>query len=293
MPIYTIPGVQNSADLPTICAVDSATGLVKANLILDANGKLLVNASMSDASGNLISSVSDGNGGRALEVALAATPFFTDANNSSAVQLAGSATFTGTVTNITNQPTAAINLFSDQPGTFTFSQYKDAAGLLPMGQPWVMSILANGSINFDIPIPGDYAKVTFQNTGASATTKFQLDIAYGNRPISSIPAKGANPINLNATPQYIKAAPGYLFSLFINNPTAAIAYVQFYDAASGVIAGSTVPLMEIMVLAGTPQPVPLASQGLNFTSGLAVTSTTTSRGAVASATGVTSSISYF
>ena len=68
MPIYTIPGVQNSADLPTICAVDSATGLVKSKLILDSNGNLLVNASISDASGNVISSVSDGKGGIALEV---------------------------------------------------------------------------------------------------------------------------------------------------------------------------------------------------------------------------------
>lgn len=128
-----------------------------------------------------ISSIDDGNGGKALEVAQGATSFVFSTVNSSTVQLAAAATFTGTVESVTNQQSASILLTSDQNGTLVLREYIDAAGLRQT-RVSTYTIVASVPFSRSFVLNGNYFKAAFTNNGGSTTTTFNLNTAYGTIP---------------------------------------------------------------------------------------------------------------
>jgi hypothetical protein len=114
--------------------------------------------------------------------------------NSSTTQLAAGATFTGSVESIQSQQTISILLTSDQPGTLHLIQYIDSGGTrvvsditesISAGVPYSEAYTANGN----------YFKATFQNNGASTTTTFNLNVAYGTLPAVTSLGNGMVSIN--------------------------------------------------------------------------------------------------
>ena len=98
--------------------------------------------------------------------------------NTTATQLATTATFTGTIEAIPYQPAFSILLFSDFNGTLVVNQYMDAAGTQKVYSK-TYSYVANSQFAISGAANGDYFQVTFQNTGGSTTTKLRLETAYG------------------------------------------------------------------------------------------------------------------
>jgi len=98
--------------------------------------------------------------------------------NSSVAQLASLATFTGTIEDTKNQPSISLLMVSDQNMVITVLQYIDLAGTkLVSSTPF--TVYAGNQLAKSFPINGNYVKVTARNIGASTTTTFQLDTAYG------------------------------------------------------------------------------------------------------------------
>lgn len=147
-----------------------------------------------DASGNVISSLLDGNGGFTLEVAQAATLFVFSAGNSSTAQLAAAATFTGTIDNVINQQDYSVIMTSDQNGTLTLKQYIDAAGTR-LVQTQVFSILAGVGFARSGVMNGNYFQLTFTNNGGSTTTTLNINTYYGT--ITPSTALNNEPMSLN------------------------------------------------------------------------------------------------
>jgi hypothetical protein len=95
--------------------------------------------------------------------------------------------------------------------------------------------------------------------------------------------------NLQGT-QAIKATAGTLYNLAIVNTTAAIAYVQLFDAATGsVTLGTTVPDWEVAVPASSSvglAQLANAPAGIPFGTAISVAATTALDGATTIATGL-------
>jgi hypothetical protein len=111
--------------------------------------------------------------------------------NSSATQLAAAATFTGTVETPQDQPSVSILLTSDQPITLTVRQFIDGAGVFA-APDIVFYVPANAGFARSFPVNGNYLQVTAQNTGASTTTTFNLNTAFGV--LDNTDAQGAMPV---------------------------------------------------------------------------------------------------
>lgn len=102
--------------------------------------------------------------------------------------------------------------------------------------------------------------------------------------------------NLDETVTVIKAAPGRLHNLVIENTQGAIAWVQVFDAAvaGDVTLGTTEPDFEFQVPA-TTGAARLSFPGdahLPFETGIAIASTTADKGAAGSADGVLAYATY-
>lgn len=148
----------------------------------------------SDSSGletSAITSREDGAGKVGLSVELSSTNYVYSANNSTSVNLAANATFTGPVEDAIYQQALSVLCFSDQPGILTVNQYIDEAGLQNISQQ-VINI--TGGVGFtDAPVMnGNYFNVTFTNTGLVTTTNFAINIYQGTIPR---PIVQNNPVN--------------------------------------------------------------------------------------------------
>ena len=242
-----------------------------------------------------------------LQVALDQTPFVTDSNNSSVAQLAAAASFTGAVTNINNQPSLAYTAYSDQPGTLVVTQYADAAGTQVVQQNTFYNI-ANNGINGDLPVASVYYNVKYTNNGAALTTKFSLSCGLGymfpstnegNVPVQhrAGASGGANAIwlrNLGATVNYVKASAGTLYSLNVSNGGATGAWVQVFNAASGVVLGTTAPIAEMYIPASSSNiALILPDCGVAMNAGIALSATTLENGTVTAVTGLIANVVYF
>lgn len=146
-----------------------------------------------DGLGNPLASLTDGNGNNALEVAMASTGFVFSTTNSSTIQLASLASFTGTIETAQNQQSISLLLTSDQNGILTVNQYITNAATFKV-VPIVFTITANTQFSRSFPINGNFVNVTFQNTGGATTTTFNLNTAYGTIPAST--ARGNMPMSL-------------------------------------------------------------------------------------------------
>ena len=100
-------------------------------------------------------------------------------NNSSTAQLAAGATFTGAWETPQDLPSVSILLTSDQPITLTLQQAinSDGTGRVP---DIVFYVTASAGFARSLTINGNFVRLTAQNTGASTTTTFNLNVAYGN-----------------------------------------------------------------------------------------------------------------
>lgn len=148
-----------------------------------------------DDLGNIVTTLDAGAGARPLMVAQSANNYFFSSSNSTTTQLAAGATFPGMIETIINQQNYSILITCDQPGTLTILQYIDAAGAF-LAQTLVFAVAPAGGFARSGVINGNYLKVTFQNTGSSATTTLNINMAYGtilpatqsnNQPVESFP----------------------------------------------------------------------------------------------------------
>ena len=139
-------------------------------------------AAMYDSASAGINSLSAGTGANGLLVAQGATNFFVSTANSSTAQLAAAATFNGTIESVLSAPYASIIIDSDQPGTLVVKQYiTSAAGTQVINTSFAITAKASGNcFGRSFPINGNYFSVSFTNTGASATTTLNINVAYGN-----------------------------------------------------------------------------------------------------------------
>jgi hypothetical protein len=108
-----------------------------------------------------------------------ATIFAFSTNNTTTAQLAAGATFTGVIETALDQPGISLLLTSDQPMTLTIQQFIDVGGTRAVPDI-VMYTLAGVGLSRSMVLNGNYVRVTCQNTGASLTTTFSLNTAYGN-----------------------------------------------------------------------------------------------------------------
>lgn len=146
-----------------------------------------------DSSGNAIGSIlSAGIYNQA--IALGATNYISSTNNSSTVQLAASATFTGVIETAFNQQSFSILITSDQNGTLTIKQYIDAGGTR-LASSNAYTTTASVPFARSGVINGNYINITYQNTGGSTTTTLNVDTAYGTIPSATQLNNG--PVALN------------------------------------------------------------------------------------------------
>jgi hypothetical protein len=189
---------------------------------MNVNGAIKVDASATtglktqvvDGAGAVVGTTNS-NGIIGHNVALTGTTFIFSTVNSSTVQLAASATFTGAIETAINQQAASINLTSDQPGTLIMHQYIDVVGASEL-PPIVIPVIAGENTNRAITVNGSYIKFTFQNTGAVATTTFNLSVAYGILPATTELGNGnvaINEIAGVATTPLVKGVQGNGFTV--------------------------------------------------------------------------------
>ena len=132
-----------------------------------------------DAGAQAVTTASDGNGGNALEVAIAAHTYQYDSGNSTTVQLSAGATFTGTYTSVINQPAFSIQVTSDQNGTLIINQYIDSLGTY-LSSAATFSVTANQGWSQARTVNGNYVRIKFINNGASTTTTLNINTYHGD-----------------------------------------------------------------------------------------------------------------
>jgi len=146
-----------------------------------------------DALGNSVDTVQY-NSFESLRTANAGSDFIFSTVNSSSVQLAASATFTGTIETVLNATAISLLLTSDKNGTLTINQFIDLAGTRKAATI-TLPYTANGNLARSIPLNANYVQILFQNTGVSTTTTFRLDTAYGQ--IDASTSLGNIPMAIN------------------------------------------------------------------------------------------------
>ena len=108
-----------------------------------------------------------------------ATVFLFSTNNSSTTQLTAGSSFTGTIETALDQPSISILLASDQDTILTIRQFIDLAGTRA-APDIVIRVAAGVGLARSMPLNGNYVQILAQNVGASTTTTFNLNTAYGN-----------------------------------------------------------------------------------------------------------------
>ena len=159
-------------------------------------------------------------------VGYAGSLFTASTVNSTTTQLATTATFTGTIETVFNQPAISVLVVSDQPGTLTCIQYIDAGGT-KVCHTDVFTNTAGVPISRAIVANGNYFKLTYQNTGASTTTTLQVDTAYGQLvPITNL---GNQPM---AVAEYNNAALSNANPIPIQSVNTTRTQLSFYANAA-------------------------------------------------------------
>ena len=161
------------------------TGVYKP-IVVDATGHLELSSSnpaginVNSGTGLPINSISTGTGQNGLLTATGATSFYYSINgaNSSVTQLAGGASFTGTVESALSEPAISVNLSADQNITFYIYQYVDAAGA-NLIDTWTYVVPAGTGLNISRTLNGNYVRTVATNTSGTLTTTFNLSTAYG------------------------------------------------------------------------------------------------------------------
>jgi hypothetical protein len=263
----TIAGVATTANQATEIAslsslvTNSGVGNGSLSTIYSNQTNGLQKTQFVDSTGAIVGST-NANGVIGMNVALSGTNFIASTLNSTAAQLAAAATFTGTIETILSQQSISLNVTSDQPGTLTLHQYSDAAGTFEL-PPIVITHLAGVGINKAVTINGSYIKLTYQNTGASTTTTFNMATYYGILPATT--ELGNGPVAVNeiagvATSPLVKGTQGtngftvqalhdagrnkvhYFMAVpIITTATDTLVSLTGYTDAAGAVAATTTP----------------------------------------------------
>jgi len=167
----TLAGAPLAANIVPVSATASAVSITNAP-----------NVKLQDGLGNVINSLFNASGDQELLTATGATNFTVSTNNSTVVQLAASATFTGVIENAFNAPSVSVLLACDQPGILTFNQYiTTSAGTICNSVSYpTPATTAGNCFTQSWVVNGNDVNFTFKNTGASTTTTLNLNVAYGN-----------------------------------------------------------------------------------------------------------------
>jgi hypothetical protein len=173
-PLATQPISAASLPLPALAATSTkqSDGTQKTQIV--------------DGAGAVIASTSN-----ALNTQLAGITFTLSASNSSTVQLAAGAPFTGVLEASFNQPAAQIMVICDQNYTVNFDQFDGANNLISTD---TFTRLAGVATNENVQVNGDSCRVRVTNNGGSATTTLRIETTYG--PLPPLPRASTNLGNL-------------------------------------------------------------------------------------------------
>ena len=229
-----------------------------------------------DGTGASISSIADGAGITSLATAIGATNFIASVNNSSTTQLASTATYTGTIESIFNQQAISVLLTTDQPGTLTLNQYIDLAGNRRICQ-WVFPIAAGVPFSRAFVANGNYFNLSFQNTGAAATTTLNINTAYGTLPAAS---------NLGNLPIALNEINGAALGLGQATMAASLPVVLSSNQSAVPVSGSFFPSTQPVSATSLPLPAGAATETGNLAA------INTSNAAMNTATGSISDSAY-
>ena len=140
------------------------------------------------------------------------------------------------------------------------------------------------------PVAADLALVVCVSPNSLKAASTAAALVDPSLPVALSPNSPIGKVKLRdvaATVVAIKASSGVLFGLQIVNNSAATAFIQIFDLATGgVTLGTTTPDMQVQVAANSTLVVPLPDRGINFATAISVASTTLEKGSVASAAGV-------
>lgn len=193
-----------------------------------------------DASNNAIGSQENG-GIRGLAVTQSGTYYDLVASNSSTAQLAASATFTGTIEYSANQQAISMLCVSDQPITLTLREFIDEAGTRQTSIR-TFNVTAGTGFSRCVQLNGNYFRISAQNTGASTTTTFALDVALGT--LQSQTQSGNLPVSINEVDAAVTVPTR------VADQTAAIS-INANATSSGSITGLSQAATVTIQLTGT------------------------------------------
>lgn len=178
--LVTVNGTNVSAD--NIEAQRMKMGWGADGILNDVSATAPMPSAVYDGTGVAVNSLSAGTGANGLLFAQGATNFFVSTANSSTAQLAAAATFNGTIESVLSAPYASIIIDTDQTGTLVVKQYiTSAAGTQVINTTFNIPAKASGScFGRSFPINGNFFSISYTNTGASATTTLNINVAYGN-----------------------------------------------------------------------------------------------------------------
>lgn len=160
--------------------------------------------------------------------------------------------------------------------------------LLAGGLPAVLG--ANGGLKIEgvasgtvVPVSDGGGSLTVDGTVAVSGT-MPIDFATGLTPYSNTA--------LSNTKQQVKASAGKLYGWMVHNPSAATAYIQVWDVASGSITvGTTPPTYTIPLPAGASANV-MSERGVSHATAINIAATTTPTGSTAPGTALVVSLFY-
>ena len=176
--------------------------------------------------------------------------------NSSTTNLAAGASFTGTLSNVTNgEPEIQISISSDQPLEVTLEQYNDASMLEPLPEIH-FDVEPNsashnkGGLNQNLNLVGNYFRMVVQNVGVSTTTLFSLKVTTGFMPIgarnyTSPPLGTDEGMGVRALPQinwrttFAKVLASTWDTDFWSRPILGSGMATSQSAGNGVITSGT------------------------------------------------------
>jgi hypothetical protein len=188
----------------------------------------------------------------ACSVRLDSTNFISSTLNSTTAQLGAGARFTGTIETVYYQQAISLLFTTDQPGMLTVHQCIDAVCAFETPYPakaYAVSTTSGVQVGYSVALPanGNFFYLDFLNTGSIATTKLNINTAYGTLP--SMTQLGNGPVAINEVGGAVVTSSGVpvASSSSITNPTSTLiltsattAYTAGQFIASSATAGSVV-----------------------------------------------------
>lgn len=95
---------------------------------------------------------------------------------------------------------------------------------------------------------------------------------FGSINAGYIPYKLVAAGSTNAT--VVKAIPGKVFKVIVNNVNAAVRYLKFYNTAAAPTVGTTVPVLTLAIPAASVQQFDFGDNGALFSTGISFATTT-------------------